>query len=193
MQPAGIALVRADKDKPIQNNGSFHYVLTRSQVLDNYGEALKFFTAYRDEAAKVRINRILESNAADSIKAKARLLLSYTGVPDFISFEKAPSEDRFSYETVSAEPLLYRDCYVVWKGMAANVIAKAKTTDFTLLVGYDTKTVVQGQVQVHFDAAIPVNPDQPLEVLGKVVPASSPKGVSISLEGLAIHQKQLVK
>jgi hypothetical protein len=185
------ALEREDRAEPVEVGGSYRYVLTRQQVLDTYDTALDLFTERRDESAKVELNRLLESNAAESIKNKARILLSYTEIPGFDTLK-----DRFSYSEVYAEPWLYRDCYVIWRGMATNVNMLEKGTTFQLLVGYDTRSALEGIVPVEFDVSIPVDLDRPLEILGKVIPASSiasngeNQGMGIILEGIAIHQSR---
>jgi hypothetical protein len=74
--------------------------------------------------------------------------------------------------------------------MAANINMLEKGTTFELLVGYDTKSILEGRVPVEFDISVPVEFDRPIEVLGKVVPASNSEtqGMGIILEGIAIHQ-----
>jgi tetratricopeptide (TPR) repeat protein len=186
---AGSALEREDRDEPVQVGGSFRYILTRSQVLADYEAARTLFTEYRDEAAKVALNRIIESNAAEGVKNKARLLLSYTGVPGFDTLD---NRDRFSYAQVMAEPLLYRDCYVIWRGMAANLKNPENATSFDFLVGYDTRNTLEGIVPVDFDFPVAVQIERPLEVLGRVVPVSADGGgEGIRLAGTAIHQSGL--
>ncbi len=176
-----------DRAEPVEVGGLYRYVLTRQQVLDGYEKALKLFTDRRDEASKVELNRLLESNASESIKNKARILISYTDVPGFDNLK-----DRYSYSEVYREPWLYRDCYVIWRGMAANVALLEKGTSFQLLVGFDTRSALEGIVPVEFDISVPVELDRPLEILGKVVPASGngSQGQGIILEGIAVHQSR---
>jgi hypothetical protein len=137
------------------------------------------FLDYRDEAARIRINRLLESNAAVSVKQKARLLSEYAAVPGFDTLK-----DRYGYSTVIAEPLLYRDVHVLWRGMATNLKEADRSTDFDLLVGYDTRSSLEGIVPVRFEFAVPVDVERPLEVLGRIALS----GDKIRLVGLAIHQ-----
>jgi tetratricopeptide (TPR) repeat protein len=186
---AASALVREEEDAPVQIGGSYRYILTRNEVLNTYGEARVLFTRYRDEAAKVALNRILESNASESIKNKARLLISYTEAPGFDSLR-----DRFTYGEVIKEPALYRDCYVVWRGMATNLDSQQNITSLDFLVGYDTRSTLEGIVPVVFNFSIAVNPERPLEILGRVVPvaAANASGQDIRLEGIALHQADLL-
>jgi hypothetical protein len=181
---AGITLEQEDKETPVQTGGTFRYILTRNQVLEIYETARKLFIEYRDEAAKVSLNRLIESNASDPVKNKARLLISYMDVPGFDTLK-----DRFPYPEVNRDPLLYRDCYVIWRGMATNLNEGENSTTFDFLVGYDTRSTLEGIVQVAFDFSVPVNLERPLEVLGRVIPISPAAGEDgIRLEGIALHQ-----
>jgi tetratricopeptide (TPR) repeat protein len=181
---ADIALEREDRESPVQIGGTYRYILTRSQVVGLYETGRRLFAEYRDEAAKVSLNRLIESNASDPIKNKARLLISYMEVPGFDTLK-----DRFSYAEVREDPLLYRDCYVVWQGMATNLREAEAATAFDFLVGYDTRTTLEGIVQVRFDFSVPLNLERPLEVLGRVIPVSTAAGEEgIRLEGIALHQ-----
>ncbi|MDR0386750.1 MAG: tetratricopeptide repeat protein [Treponema sp.] len=187
---AGTILEQEEQDAPFQIDGSYRYVLSRDEVLDAYAKARKLFANYRDEEAKVALNRILESNAPEGIKNKARLLFSYTGSP---GFDTLSEKDSFKYAEVMEEPSLYRDCYVIWRGMAANPEIHQDSTAFTFLVGYDTRTILEGKVPVEFGSAIPVNPEQPLTLLARVIPVTSPAGMDIRLEGVAIQQVGLLQ
>jgi hypothetical protein len=181
---SGVVLEPEDRKTPVQIGGTYRYILTRDQVLDLYETGRRLFAAYRDEAAKVSLNRLIESNASDPIKNKARLIISYMEVPGFDTLR-----DRFSYAEVSDDPLLYRDCHVIWQGMAANLREGEASTVFDFLVGYDTRSKLEGIVQVRFDASIALSLERPLEVLGRVIPVSTATGEEgIRLEGIALHQ-----
>jgi tetratricopeptide (TPR) repeat protein len=180
-----IGLEREDREQPVETGGSYRYILTRSQVLETYERALSLFTEYRDEAAKTNLNRILESNASPGVKNKSRILLSYLEPPGFDSFVR---QDNFAYAEVMKDPALYRDCHVIWRGMATNMDLLQNLTAFDFLVGYDTRKTLEGIVPVVFDKTVSLNPGRPLEVLGRVVPVSTEKGPGIRLEGVAVHQ-----
>jgi hypothetical protein len=73
--------------------------------------------------------------------------------------------------------------------MATNLSAGETVTAFDFLVGYDTRSRLEGIVQVRFDFSVPLNLERPLEVLGRVVPVSTAAGEEgIRLEGIALHQ-----
>ena len=186
--PVEITLAKEEKDSPVQTGGSYRHILTRSQVLEDYNEAVKLFADYRDEAARVYLNRIIESNAADAIKNRARLLISFMETPGFDTLK-----DRFSYSEVIRDPFVYRDCHVIWRGMATNLVVEQNHTSFDFLVGYDTRRTMEGIVQVDYDFAIPVNPERPLEILGRVIPVSSERELKISIQGIALNQAGLLE
>jgi len=178
------SLSREDRMAPVQTGGSYRYILTRVQALDTYEKALSQFTAYRDEAARINLNRILESNAAEGLKNRARIIISYMEVPGFDTFRRS---DNVLYSDVKKDPLLYNGVHVIWKGRAANVVTSDTGTSFDFLAGYDTRReVLEGVVTVVFPNAIPLNPEQPLEILGRIIPDDSES--RIHMEGIAIHQ-----
>ena len=162
----------------------YTYILTRDQAINLYDKSLALFTSYRDEAAKPNLNRILESNASAGLKNRARLLMNNMEVSGFATFKRA---DNFLYTDVVKEPVIYRDVYIIWKGMATNYTVTDENTSFDFLVGYDTRRTLEGIVSVVFDIPLSVNVERPLEVLGKIVMNSkSPNG--FRLDGVAIHQ-----
>jgi tetratricopeptide (TPR) repeat protein len=183
--PAQFSLSPEDRGEPVQTGGVWRYVLSRREALDAYDRALSLFTSWRDEAAKVNLNRILESNASEGLKNKSRLLLGFMAVPGFDNFNRA---DNVSFSEAKREIALYRDVYVIWRGMATNVETTEQGVSFDFLVGYDTYKTLEGIVPVVFEKTLAVNPERPLEVLGKIVPVSSVSGEGIRLEGVAIHQ-----
>ncbi|MDR1319069.1 MAG: tetratricopeptide repeat protein [Treponema sp.] len=185
-----ISLNREERNEPVQIGGAYRYILTRTQVLETYERALSLFTNYRDEAAKINVNRILESNASEGVKNRSRILLSYMEVPGFDNFKQG---DNVSYSEALKDPVLFRDVHVIWRGMATNMETVQNISSFDFLVGYDTRKTLEGIVPVVFDKAISLNLERPLEVLGRIVPVSPERGAGISLEGIAIHQSgQLV-
>ena len=177
-------LSRQERGAPVEVGGSYMYILTRDQALGLYDKALSLFTSYRDEAAKINLNRILESNASEALKGKSRLLLTYMEVPGFDNFKRS---DNVSFSDVRNEPVIYRDVYVIWRGMATNIEITDEHTRFDFLAGYDTRRTLEGIVTVIFDRPVAINSERPLEVLGKIVlPEGGASG--FRLEGTAIYQ-----
>ena len=177
-------LTHEERNAPVQTGGSYRYILTRVQALDTYEKALSLFTDRRDEAARINLNRIIESNAAEGLKNKARIIISYMEPPGFDSFKRI---DNVEYTDAIKDPILYRDVHVIWRGMATNVRTVANGTAFDFLVGYDTRKSLEGLVEVTFPTAVSLNTERPLELLGRIVPVNAGDRL-IRLEGVAIHQ-----
>jgi hypothetical protein len=189
---AGSALEREDRERPVESGGVYRYTLTWNKVLEYYDRGLSLFSEYRDEAARYYFNYLIESNASESIKNKARLVMSSMEVPGFDNFRR---EDNYSYSDITKDPdfiFLYRDCHVIWQGMAANIQSSPAGTSFNLLVGYVTRrSDLEGFTVVEFDRPLLINPEQPLEVLGQIVIESTDRGEEIRLRGISLHQSGL--
>ncbi|MDR0474196.1 MAG: tetratricopeptide repeat protein [Treponema sp.] len=181
-----LKLVKEDEAAPMQVEGSYRYVLTRDEVIKKYDEARRFFNDFRDEEARVRLNHILESNAQEPVKNKARDLIAYLEVPGFDNLK-----DRFTYSQVIGDPFLYKNCAIHWRGIASNLDLGQNHTSFYFLAGYDTRTILEGIVRVDYNFAVSINPEHPLEILGKVIPDSS-ETMGIRIQGIAVKQTGLL-
>ena len=173
-------LDKTERENPVESGGIYRYILTVDEIISHYNKARSLFNARRDEAAKKELNIILESNASTALKNKARLLKSYTETPGFDTLK-----DQFTYAEVAADPLLYRDCHVLWRGSAANVRTSSDMVSFDFLVGYDTRTVLEGAIPVEVNFPADINTSEILEILGRVIPLSALK---FKLVATAIHQ-----
>jgi tetratricopeptide (TPR) repeat protein len=180
---AEFILSSQERRESVQVEGYYRYILTRDQAVNLYDKALSLFTSYRDEEAKKSLNRILESNAPEGLKSRARLLLEKMEVPGFDNFKRP---DNPSLADVMAEIAIYRNVYVIWKGMATNVVVTDAGTSFDLLAGYDTRKTLEGIVPVIFYVPVAINTERPLEVLGRITLDSSYS--NIRLEGVAVYQ-----
>lgn len=168
-----------DKKSLVDLGGSYRYVLSEGQILKAYSNAQRFFQSYRDTEAQIEINKILHSNASLFIKQKTRLLMDYLSVPTFASLTNS-----ISYKTVIEDPYLYQDCWVRWKGMATNLVTTEKQFSLDFLIGYDTRSTLEGIVPVRFDSVLPIQTTKPLEILGKI----SFENGSLYLAGSGIYQ-----
>jgi hypothetical protein len=183
----GVSLTREERLEPIQTGGSYRYEFAgRVQAVETYEKALALFSAYRDEAARVNLNRILESNAAESLKNRARIIISFMETPTFDTFKRA---DNAEFQDVEKEPALYQGVHVIWQGRPANLSMSDRETTFDLLIDYDPDkniNVIKGMPVVTFNRAIPLDQGKQLEVLGRIIGLDL--GGRIYLEGIAIHQ-----
>jgi len=179
--PRGLTLTREDRMAPVVAGGSHRYAVTRSQAVNIYERALVLFSNHRDEAARVYLNRILESNVDEGLRNRALLMLDLLETPRFDNFRRG---DNVSHAEARQYSHLYRGVHVIWQGRAANVITTDQETSFDLVMEYGSPLVVE-MVPVIFDHAVFV-PEDSLEVLGRIVLA---EGYGrIWLEGLAIRR-----
>lgn len=168
------------QEKDISEN-VVRYILSDRQIKDAYFKASKSFHDFNDNAAQVEINRILNSNAANGIRQKARLLMSYLTEPTFDSLK-----ENYEIAAVKDDPALYLDCFVDWSGRIANIEKTEYSMQFTLLVGYEDQKNVTGTVEVKL-GYIPqpeLDGSKPVRVLGKV----SLDGDKIYLKGKSVYQ-----
>jgi tetratricopeptide (TPR) repeat protein len=161
-----------------------HYTLTENQVEETFERTKRYLLQYRDNLATREINKILLSNASAYVKEKARLLSSFTRVPDFTTFK-----DPFTFREVAADPELYAGCYVRWSGKAANVQVGSEAIRFELLVGYENQKELQGVVPVRVGFAVELESGDALEVLGRV---ELPEG-KLALAAVSLHRLYLTK
>jgi tetratricopeptide (TPR) repeat protein len=176
---AAVVLNDAERTSPVETGGSYSYILTEKEALAGFERAKALFQAYRDNAALVILNRLILSNAAPTIREKARILRSFVSPPDFRTIKDVPA-----YKDVAREPALYDGCSVLWQGSAANITAAAGRTDFHFLVGYVNGQRLDGIVPVSLaaDKGL-VSGNLPFELLARVRSADG----KLALDGVAIH------
>lgn len=149
------------------SGGVYKYILSDSQITQAYEKAKFYFQNYRDNSSRVEINRILNSNASQTIKSKSELLILYFEEPSFDSFSSRP-EENFTYSTVAAEPALYADCWVVWSGRISNAKTENGVFSCDLLVGYENLERVDGIVPVIFDVVPKIEGDRAVKILAQI-------------------------
>ena len=169
---------------------SYAVTLSAKDVPRTYEAARTFFSQGRDNMAQVELNRLLYSNAAQSVKQKAlqmQPLLWQAREPAFGTLQ-----DNFSFFEVSEQPVLYSGCFVIWEGSVSNVEEQEAQVSFTLLVDYipsEGRASPAGSVQVVFDreaasSIAPVDETRPARVLARVVI----EGEKVVLSGRGLWQ-----
>ena len=173
------------------SGGMFRYNMTEREILQSYDRARMYAeelnkdkNVYRDNAALVEINRILNSNASDAIKLKANNLkaLLFPTPPTFDSLS-----DNYTYEQVAKEPLLYIGCWLVWSGRITNAESENGAFRCVLLVDYEDLKRVSGFVPLYFAEAPvpPIEGDRAVTVLSQL----GIEDGKIVLNGSAVYQE----
>ncbi|NNM67020.1 MAG: hypothetical protein HKM06_03285 [Spirochaetales bacterium] len=164
----------------VQSDGLWTITLTDSEVRKTWAEAQNYFQEYRDSLARREINKLLLSNASESIKQRARGLIPFLRAPDFTTFH-----DNVDYSVVRQNPDLYEGCAVRWKGVVSNLVSGKTRITFDLLLGFQNGQVVEGIVPVVLKFAAILRDSQILDVLGTI--EKGPKGTWM-LHGVAIQE-----
>ena len=170
---------RKNAEAAASDAGTHKYTLSARQISSSYEKALSYFQDYRDNAAQVEINRILNSNASNLVKRNAHTLMGYIEEPSFDTVKDSPS-----YQDVQAAPELYMDCWVVWSGRISDAVQEGSAYSCNLLVGYETMQKIEGIVPLKFAVPPVLESAKPLRVLAKI----SSDGGKLCLIGRAVHQ-----
>lgn len=184
-----LSLTSEEKSELHENDlsgGVYRYILNDGQIEDTYSKALDFFKSYRDNSARVQVNRLLNSNASAAVKAKASLLQSYFETPSFDTLTSL-GEENFRYADVASDPVLYDGCFVVWAGRITNAQTQDGAYRCDLLVGYENMERVDGIVPVYFSPppAPEIEGGRAVRILARI---SIEKNGRLSLLGQAVYQ-----
>lgn len=175
--------------EPNTDNTSFKYKLTDEQIKKSYEKAMSYFQSYHENASQVEINRLMNSNASDAIKAKSRMILSYFKGHTFDTLSNY--DDNIEYSEVKKaedekQADLYLGCIVCWSGYVSNVVTEGKSYRCDLFVGDDNRKRVEGAAPLVFDIAPypEIDSERPVKVLAKI----KVKNGKILLEGRSVYQ-----
>ena len=157
-----------EKKNPLdlQSGVVYNTILTSDQIIEAYDKAKDYFFDHRDNEAQVEINRILNSNAKDKIRDRAKALMEYLEEPSFDTLSK--NFKNFTYDEVKADPILYQDCWVIWSGRVTNVRADDSFYECDLLVGYEDWKRLEGVVSLSMQQPVDIDAERPVQVLAKI-------------------------
>jgi tetratricopeptide (TPR) repeat protein len=172
-------VVTRDNENIIEYSGNFEYILTENEIYKSIEKIKKLFNNFDDNLAIVEINRILLSNASQSIKERLLMLLDYVAEPNFTNFK-----NNFLYIDVLKEPGIYNGCYVIWRGKITNLNITEEYITFDFLVGYEKEKVLEGIVPVYLEFAANMEPSFSFEILAQI----QTTGDEITLRGISVHQ-----
>ena len=151
-----------------QSGVAYNTILTSEQITDACNKAKDYFLDCRDNEAQVEINRILNSNAKNTIREKASTLMEYFDEPSFDTVAKDSKFKNFTFEEVKTEPSLYQDCWVIWSGRVTNVRADDSFYKCDLLVSYKDWKRLEGVVSLSMQQPVSIDEERPFQVLAKI-------------------------
>ncbi|MBN2625888.1 MAG: hypothetical protein JXA95_04410 [Spirochaetales bacterium] len=150
---------------PVSNPaGTFHYVLTVDEIRKSYNRAVELFDKSRDNECQVEINRINNSNASGDLKKRVSQLEGYLEKPDYTAF---PTD--YTYAQVQKDPLLYENCWVLWKGRLTNLDIGEERISFLFLVGFENETFLEGSIPAYIEYGVKIDQELPVEIMGRIV------------------------
>ena len=139
------------------------YELSERELNQLFQRIGDLFNDGQDNLVRRELNRLRLSNATPALKARAELVRDYLNTPDFSNFA-----NNASYQEVVTEPALYQGVFVRWRGRVANLEVSDDRIQFDLLVGYESRQVLDGIVPASLDFAVLVENDQAVEVVGQL-------------------------
>lgn len=180
-QRSGIKSLDIQASVTANTENTYIYFFTKKELVKEIKKLKDYFNNFEDNRAMFEINRILLSNADKKVKNQVLILRNYLKPPTFSSI----STD-YSYKDVMNNPMLYENCFVVWKGRVSNLVIAENVIAFDLLVGYEEGKILEGIVPVKLDFAVKIDNSLAIEVLGQIVYSDS----KLVLRGISIHQFQ---
>ncbi|UPA18310.1 tetratricopeptide repeat protein [Borrelia puertoricensis] len=151
-----------DKEKIENHEGQFVFILTETEIRNSFQKIKTHLKQGKDNFARIEINKILNSNASESIKLKAKNLASFISRPNFITFD-----DYLVLKEIKKNPLIYSNVYVKWEGIANNIEKKDNITYFDFYVGYN-KNALEGIITTKTTFDIDINFKDYVEILGQI-------------------------
>ncbi|QFP42164.1 hypothetical protein F9Y90_03565 [Borrelia miyamotoi] len=151
-----------DKEKIKNHEGQFVFILTETEIKNSFQKIKTYLKKGKDNFARIEINKILNSNASESIKLKAKNLASFISRPDFITFN-----DYLSLKEIQNNPSIYANVYIKWSGIINNIEKKDNITYFDFYVGYN-KNTLEGIITTKTTFDIDIDFKDSAEILGQI-------------------------
>ena len=161
------ALRSAASENLIGSETNVLYPMTEGEAARTLKKAVRYFERYQDNSARHELNKIRRSNADREVRMQAALLIESLGESDIETIETD-----FSFAQVSESPWLFEGCWILWRGVTANVVYKENAITFDFLVGYQEGRVLEGRIPVTVPFLSVMEP-LPLELLARVEPSES--------------------
>lgn len=164
---------------PDTSSGAARYNMTIKQIEKSVKLAFEYWQDSRDNAARVEVNRINNSNATSVIKQQVSAILNYVSYPTFDTLQDIPS-----YADVLKDPVLYNNCFVIWEGHMVNARTDEKGYTCDLLMSMEDAGRTTFSVPVHLSVQPTVDYNRSVKVLAEIVS----DGNTFRLEGRSVYQ-----
>lgn len=136
--------------------------MSEREISKTLKKAMQHYRHYEDNSARYELNKILSSNAPETVQNRVKSIVESLGEADINTLETS-----YTYEEVVEQPFLYNGCLVLWKGRTANIRYEGDAIRFDFLVGFEDQTVLKGRLPVEVLFPVVMEP-LPLELLAAV-------------------------
>ena len=151
-------------------------MLTEQEIRDSFEGIKNYFENYQDTFARREINRLLLSNASQTVKAKVSSFIPSIITPNFVNFPES-----FDFHEVMSDPALYDGCFVRWRGRVSNVVITPQRITLDFLAGYADQRVLYGIVPAWIEFAINLQTDFAYEVIAQVNVIPGRPGITLQI------------
>ncbi|MBR0031151.1 MAG: hypothetical protein IJP61_02520 [Treponema sp.] len=140
------------------------YELKDSEIKKSWKKIKSFIEEERDNAARVEINRLLNSNASSEVKNQVSEAEKLLEEPDLMNLK-----DSFTIQQVLEEPVLYSGCFVYWEGRVMNEVVESGLYQFDLIIEDNNNNKMLGiPVKFDFVPLPPVDSRKPIKIFGSI-------------------------
>ena len=147
----------------VEFDGEYVYTLTGEEIKTLFEAAVDDFHNFDDNGLQMKINKLNLSNASNDLKGKISILENLIQKPSFLTLKS-----NFEYREIASEPILFNNCFVLWRGKVTNVNFGSDSITLDFLVGYDNETVLQGIIYTEIPFEASINQSVPIEILGQI-------------------------
>lgn len=145
-------------------DGQSVYVMKDGELKKTWQKMKDLIEVSRDNAARVEINRLLNSNASSELKNQALEAAKLLDEPDL-----ADLKDKFSPNQVLQDPILYSGCFVYWEGRVMNEVVDNNSYHFDLVIESENNTRMMAiPVRFSYVPVPPVDPKKPIKIYGSI-------------------------
>ncbi len=138
------------------------YQIDEAEAVSLLKKSLRYFENYEDNSARFELNKIRNASISEETRKRVDNILKFLAPPTIESLETA-----YTVKEVSNNPRLYEGCWILWRGVTANVEFLEASISFDFLVGYEDGEVLEGRVPVIVPFLAVMEP-LPLELLARV-------------------------
>ncbi len=147
----------------VEFDGDFLFTMKGAEIEELFNSIVENFHSYNDNIMQMQINKLFLSNTSNEIKGKISILEQLIQKPTYHTLKT-----NFSFFDVVNNPLLYKKCFVLWRGRVTNISINNSNITLDFLVGYENETYLDGLIFTNIPFEVSINQALPVEILGQI-------------------------